>query len=764
MLDSTAVELTDQVRHFLLDRRTGRRAMILDRLEESPCADGLRLVALPSNGRPLVDDAGTFGGLVAPTGVAVDAEGRIYLVDRADKSIRRFDPCCAAFDRLPCIGGDGDELRRFTDPQGIVVSRDGFLYVVDAGARRVQAFSLKGLALTGVWGPIDGHGQAISSTPELDPNRPDLCPPARVFPAGTWQPWGIALAHGGGAYVTDRANGLVHSFDRFGDWKWARDGSAPDNPALVSPTHIAIDCEGRLYVVQEGILYIAVFDQDAKFLGRADPPERLAPAFRPGPLVAGPDGHLYVINQAAPQVEKYCCPAAPGAPVTFVAGSCGLPQQAGGIAFDADGDPLLTLPAAAQVIHLEGDRAFAVWGRYFTEALDSHRRACQWHRIVLKGVLPVGAQVTVETVTSEAVWEDSDLLSLPEDAWAGGQAWTGTPTPDWDCLVMSPPGRYLWLRLTITGPGTDTPLLGAVKVYYPRRTSAERLPAVYRAGPDADFVDRFMSIFDSVGDRVDHVLDDFVAYLEPAATPNLPAPPSPTAGGGGGTDFLTWLASWLGLAFDGTWTEATGRRLLANAAWLYARRGTIPGLIRAIQIVMGVEGEECDRLTVTGVLEEFKLRRWALLGGSALGDQTMLWGRKVVDRLEIGENSTIGSFRITDLGDPVRDPFHVYAHRFTVFFPAACATDDASRRAVDRMIQLAKPAHTIHQLEFVEPRLRIGIQATIGLDTAIGRYPESTQTGVSMIGRDSVLGEPPGRPATPNFQVGVRSLIGSAVL
>ncbi len=758
------VDETDRVRHFLLDRDIGWRALVLDGLEESPCDDGLRLIAQPSNGRPLIDQAGTFGGLKAPTGVAVDAAGRIYLVDRADESIRRFDPCCAAFDKLPCLGGEGEDPRRLSDPHGLALSHDGYLYIADSGNRRVQVFSLKGLALLDIWGPLDGQGHPVVPSMQIAPGEPASCPPGTAFPAGTWQPWGIALGCRGGTYVTDYSNGLLHRFDRFGRWKWARNASAPDNPALVKPTHLAIDVRSRIYVAQDGLPYVVVLDQDAKFLGRAEPPERLAPGFRPGPLVAGPNGDLYVVNQASPQLQRYCCPAAPGVPVTYFAGSCELSEPAGGVAFDANGDPLLTLPAAGVVVRLDGDRVFAGWGRYFSQALDSHRMSCTWHGVALKGQLPVGARISVQTVTSEVAWEDAELLSLPEDAWAGGQSWSEEAAGVWDCLVMSPPGRYLWLRITVTGPGTATPLLAAVKVFYPRHSSAEKLPAVFRVAPNSDFIGRFMSIFDTLGRPVDHLLDDFAGYLEPAATPARPAPPSLTGGGGDGLDFLTWLASWLGLVFDGTWSEATRRRLLAQAAWLYARRGTIPGMTRAIQIVMGIEGDSCDQLVAPGVLEEFKLRRWAFLGGRALGDQTMLWGRRIVDRLEIGENSTIGSFRITDVGDPVRDPFHVYAHRFTVFFPAACATDDAGRRAVERMIQLTKPAHTIHQLEFVEPRLRIGVQATIGLDTAIGRYPDSTREGVSVIGRDAVLGERPGQPATPSFQVGVRSLIGSAVL
>jgi hypothetical protein len=164
------------------------------------------------------------------------------------------------------------------------------------------------------------------------------------------------------------------------------------------------------------------------------------------------------------------------------------------------------------------------------------------------------------------------------------------------------------------------------------------------------------------------------------------------------------------------------------------------------------------------LLEDFKLRRWAFVGGSTLGDQTTLWGKRIVDRLQIGENSTIGEFRITDLGDPLRDPFHVYAHRFTVFFPAAWCPDDASRHSVERIVELSKPAHTQHRLEFVQPRFRVGIQSTVGMDTAIGRFPEGVSEGVATVGYDAVLQDSPNEPPRPSYRIGVRSQIGAAAV
>jgi hypothetical protein len=711
----------DEARHWLLDRRAGWRAAELVSLEESPCDDGLRLVALPGDGRPLVDGHGTLGGLVTPTGVAVDADGRVYLVDSGEDRVKRYDPCCGAFEVLPCLGGEGSAPRRLQDPHGIAVDA-GRLYVADTGNRRIQVFSLHGLLLLAIWGPLDASGA------QVPPDAP-----------GAWQPWGMAVSHGR-LSVTDHANGLVHRFSG-GRWRWASDGAGSGNPALVHPTHIAADRRGRLYVAQESADYVVVLDADGRFLGRAEPPERLRGNFRPGPLATDEAGDLYLFDAVGRDLTRYCCPAPSGSPVQVVAGTCHVGAPVAGLAFSSQGDPLLTVPTMGQVIHLEGARSFSAAGRLLSEPLDSHREGCQWHRVALSGGMPPGCAVAVHTYTSELEREPDEVAALPESFWAGGQTWAAGTA--WDCLVLSAPGRYLWLRLTLTGPGDETPLIGSVEVHYPRLSSIQHLPAVYRSTPQAGLLDRLLSVLDRVGDRVDATLDALPGYLEPAATPDRLAPPSPSLPQKAlGTDFLSWLASWVGLAFEGTWSVATRRRLLRHAVEVYGQRGTPAGLRRALQLLLDVAGDACRDLPVPGVLEGFTVRRWAFLGAATLGDRA-LWGKRIVDRLQLGEHSTIGQFRITDVGDPLRDPFHVYAHRFTVFLPAACVRDETTSRAVEHMIELTRPAHTEHQLELVTPRFRVGIQATIGLDTAIGRYPDPAVTGLTTIGRGVVAGRAP---------------------
>jgi hypothetical protein len=97
--------------------------------------------------------------------------------------------------------------------------------------------------------------------------------------------------------------------------------------------------------------------------------------------------------------------------------------------------------------------------------------------------------------------------------------------------------------------------------------------------------------------------------------------------------------------------------------------------------------------------------------------------------------------------DPVRDPFHVYAHRFSVFVPARVKRTDWQRRGLERLLVQEAPAHTRWQIEYVEPRFRVGVQAMIGLDSVIARVPPGMRLNAGQLGQGSVLPPRPGRPA-----------------
>jgi hypothetical protein len=133
----------------------------------------------------------------------------------------------------------------------------------------------------------------------------------------------------------------------------------------------------------------------------------------------------------------------------------------------------------------------------------------------------------------------------------------------------------------------------------------------------------------------------------------------------------------------------------------------------------------------------------------------VLWGKKIVNRSQLDEGAQVGHSQLITTQDPYRDPFHVYAHKFTVFVPACFAHPEARRKALDNLLKAESPSHTLYQVRYVEPRFRIGVQSMIGLDSVIARLPEGGVTlGEMRLGPASVLTPPPHELGGPSFEIG----------
>ncbi|HEY8546321.1 MAG TPA: phage tail protein [Acidimicrobiales bacterium] len=162
------------------------------------------------------------------------------------------------------------------------------------------------------------------------------------------------------------------------------------------------------------------------------------------------------------------------------------------------------------------------------------------------------------------------------------------------------------------------------------------LPGLYQ---DDDLVQRFTAGLDEVLAPVIGVLDGFDAYLDPWLTPR---------------DFLAWLARWVGVELDPSWPEDRQRAHVADAADLYAWRGTVRGLARLVEVTTGVRPE---------VLET---------GGAA-------W---------------------TAAPPPAGTLPGSAAPALVVRLRAPAGTVDVAR--LDRLVAAAKPAHVPHRIELLE--------------------------------------------------------------
>ncbi|KAF0648730.1 MULTISPECIES: phage tail protein [Streptomyces] len=361
-------------------------------------------------------------------------------------------------------------------------------------------------------------------------------------------------------------------------------------------------------------------------------------------------------------------------------------------------------------------------GSYVTALVDSGISRCRWHRVRVDADVPPGTSVSVSlVVTEDGRYEDGDWRAA-----APGAA---------DFLVDQPPGRYLRLRLRLTGDGAATPVVRRVRLDFPRSTSADLLPPAFRQDPAADdFTERFLSLFDAALAELDRVVERYPALLDADGVPDR---------------VLPWLAGLMGLSFESGWDARTRRALLAAAPGLYRRRGTPWALREAVRIVFGA---------VPVVEERTRERRWAWLragagagpagavlpagtvvaeaGPGAAGLGTVrLFGRSA-SRFRVG-GSALGAAPLRAFGDPDADPLTAHAHRFRVLLPAGAADPAALRRLVERQA----PAHTAGSVRTGGAGFVVGSRSVVGVDTAFVPLPPPVLGGADTprLGHDAVL-------------------------
>jgi hypothetical protein len=160
------------------------------------------------------------------------------------------------------------------------------------------------------------------------------------------------------------------------------------------------------------------------------------------------------------------------------------------------------------------------------------------------------------------------------------------------------------------------------------------------------------------------------------------------------------------------------------------------------------------------VLEHFRLRRWFEAGAGTLGDTTVLWGESIAKRSQLDRSARVGATALKATQDPLRDPFHVYAHKFTVFVPGSAGRTQERRRALEHLVAWASPAHAVGTVTYVDPRLRIGVQSSIGLDTVVARLPAGATLGETPLGGASVVDGGEGPRPLADHHLGTTTVLG----
>jgi phage tail-like protein len=360
-------------------------------------------------------------------------------------------------------------------------------------------------------------------------------------------------------------------------------------------------------------------------------------------------------------------------------------------------------------------------GQLLTQAIDSGIPRCRWHRLRVEADVPPGTTVSIAISTSETETLTAQGDPTAEPAWQDFPAgiphlddWQIGPNGSLDFLSDQPPGRFLFLRLRLTGDGRATPVIRRIQLVFPRVTSLEFLPPVYREQPEAeDFTERFLALFDASIAEVDRAIERIPALLDSDGVPD---------------EVLPWLSGFLDVAFDQAWDAERLRAILRAVPELYRRRGTVAGLAQAIQLIFDVS---------PAIQELAADRQWGGLGAQTRLGAVRLFG-KARARFRLG-SSALSTAPLRSFGDPDTDPLTAQSHRFRVLVPPGRVLDPAERARLEHLVASQKPAHTVASIRVGGDGFVIGNWSTVGVDTVFRALPPPVLGTNVRLRRMSVL-------------------------
>ncbi|MFL7809174.1 MAG: NHL repeat-containing protein, partial [Anaerolineae bacterium] len=168
--------------------------------------------------------SGSPGVFWGPRGVAIGPEGMIYVTDTGNKRIQVFTP---EGELVTQWGGQGATEGKFDEPVGIAIASDGRIYVADTWNQRIQAFSTSGIPLT-QWAVNTWLGESLENKPYL------------------------AVDAQGRVYATDPEGYRILVFDQDGTFLTSIRQYGSDEQSFMLPTGIAVDQEGYIWVADPG--------------------------------------------------------------------------------------------------------------------------------------------------------------------------------------------------------------------------------------------------------------------------------------------------------------------------------------------------------------------------------------------------------------------------------------------------------------------------------------------------------------------------------
>jgi uncharacterized protein (TIGR03790 family) len=263
------------------------------------------------------------GNFIEPRDVAVDSNGNIYVADRLNHRIQKFD---SSGNFVTKWGSFGSSNSQFKYPRGIAVDSSNNIYVADSDNHKIKKFDSSGNYITS-WGGY-GTGNGKTSYPQdvvIDSNNNvyvsdyDNSRITKFSSTGTYiAKWGsygsgdgqfkpahhLSVDANNNIYVADRNNNRIQKFDSSGNYimKFGSYGTGDGEFSL--PSGILVDANGNIYVA-EANHRLQKFDSSGNFLAKTGGAGNFNGSFiDPQGMAFDANGNIYVADSSNERIQK----------------------------------------------------------------------------------------------------------------------------------------------------------------------------------------------------------------------------------------------------------------------------------------------------------------------------------------------------------------------------------------------------------------------------------------------------------------------------
>ncbi|MCT4621757.1 MAG: phage tail protein [Marinisporobacter sp.] len=325
---------------------------------------------------------------------------------------------------------------------------------------------------------------------------------------------------------------------------------------------------------------------------------------------------------------------------------------------------------------IDHEKSRQVNGTLFLKRIDGIDRGLEWSRVTIDFENPNDSVIKISFYASDSEYIDieddqikideiidSDEISNQDKKKLLDPLYVESFINVKDALLKSY-GRYLWIKIEMSGTTENKPILKKMRVYLPGEHIIDYLPEIYRDHlKKEDFFYRFLSIFQSFIFDLENEIYNISKYFDLEAADD---------------EFVNWLCSWLDIDYISLWEPKRFKRFLNEAVDLYGITGTRQGLERLIEIYTGYK---------PFIIEYFQIKEM------------------VEANIE---------------NNPYLHLYGNHPYKYYVLMDAKCHRDKKQKDALIKLIEDNSPAQTEAVITYLKPHIYLGMHTYLGINSYIG--------------------------------------------